>query len=487
MAKKKKKQQQGQQFLSPEQFVKQRARSLEIGTCYITEDLENRGEGHIIVTRKHTGGRVSLAFFLVDIWCVGVKDSFYKLRVDPEELEDLIDCHRLGLRECSYEEAHNWIFGAVEFAEEAGIAPDKSFSLTRYMLEEDNDDIPLIEYDYGKNGRHTLVANSNLEASRYLPMLKKSLGEGNYDVIIRPDYEEDDWDEETEEDEEEENLLFNNYGPEVKYSYQHPDYPTEVRLNFPWIEEELTKPENSIYLKDELTDRILALPHNKLRENLENLILCHMGKTCDGIPYDYDDGEYNGLLASCVMLLAEVGNEDSSLNCLFEVMRQSEKFFDYHFGESTQEVFEPTLYKLAQHRLDKLTAFTKEEGRYWLPKAVVFSVVKHVALLQPARRNEALGWFREALNFCIEHVAEAKAVDATITAALTCDLVDMKAGELLPEINALFDTEMVELGYCGTRYSVIQDINNPELASTSSIILDIHERFDDIRQKFSDQ
>ena len=156
MAKKKKKQQQGQQFLSPEQFIKQRARSLEIGTCYITEDLENQGEGHIIVTRKHTGGRISLAFFLVDIWCVGVKDSFYKLRVDPEELEDLIDCHPLGLRECSYEEAHNWIFGAVEFAEEAGIAPDKSFSLTRYMLEEDNDDIPLIEYDYGKNGRHTM-------------------------------------------------------------------------------------------------------------------------------------------------------------------------------------------------------------------------------------------------------------------------------------------------------------------------------------------
>ena len=52
MAKKnKKKQQTGQQFLSPEQFVKQRARSLEIGTCYISEDVTECGEGHVIVTR----------------------------------------------------------------------------------------------------------------------------------------------------------------------------------------------------------------------------------------------------------------------------------------------------------------------------------------------------------------------------------------------------------------------------------------------------
>ena len=37
MAKKnKKKQQTGQQFLSPEQFMKQRARSLEMGSCYIS-------------------------------------------------------------------------------------------------------------------------------------------------------------------------------------------------------------------------------------------------------------------------------------------------------------------------------------------------------------------------------------------------------------------------------------------------------------------
>ena len=50
MAKKKqKKQQTGQQFLSLEQFMKQRARSLEIGTCYVYDDMTECGERHVIV------------------------------------------------------------------------------------------------------------------------------------------------------------------------------------------------------------------------------------------------------------------------------------------------------------------------------------------------------------------------------------------------------------------------------------------------------
>ena len=143
--------------------MKQRARSLEIGTCYISEDMTECGEGHVIVTRRHTGGRISVAIYLVDTYCLGVKDSFFRLRLEEEELEEMLDSAP-NLRECSYNEAHNWVYGAIAWAEEAGIEPDKSFAVTQYMLEEDTDDIPLIEYEFGRAGKHLLMANSNLEA-----------------------------------------------------------------------------------------------------------------------------------------------------------------------------------------------------------------------------------------------------------------------------------------------------------------------------------
>ena len=192
MAKKKQKKQQGggggQQFLSPEKFVRQRMRSLPIGKCYITDNSASEGGGvyHIVVTRQHTGGRVSAALFLVDMYCLGVEDSFFRLRLEPEELADLLDTEgaSFGYRECSYEEAHNRIYGAVAFAEDGGIKADKSFLLTQYFLEEDTDDVPFIEYEYGLRGKHFLVCKSQLEASRYLPALRQTLGENGFECVV---------------------------------------------------------------------------------------------------------------------------------------------------------------------------------------------------------------------------------------------------------------------------------------------------------------
>jgi hypothetical protein len=89
------------------------------------------------------------------------------------------------------------------------------------------------------------------------------------------------------------------------------------------------------------------------------------------------------------------------------------------------------------------------------------------------------------LNFSIEHVAEAKAVDNTIAASVICDLIDLQAVELLPEINALFDTEMVDLCHCGRRSEVLNDIVNPDYSGRlDDCILYIHQRFDDLQRKF---
>ena len=203
MAKKKQNNQAGgQQFLSPERYIREKARTLEIGTCYVTNDIDKMKLGHVIVTRRHTGGRISMACYLVDMACLGVKDSFFRLRMDDWEFDEFFSGRRDMFRECSYDEAHNRVWGSVAFAEEAGIAPDKSFQLTQYMLEEDTDDVPLIDYEYGKDGKHFLVCRTELEGSRYLPLLRKNLGEGNYEYIIGvgdpgfDDEEEEDVDEE---------------------------------------------------------------------------------------------------------------------------------------------------------------------------------------------------------------------------------------------------------------------------------------------------
>ena len=177
--------QQPQQTLSPERFIREKARQVPIYKCYLDADLTVCGEANIIIVRKHKNDKYTIAVFLVDIFCCGVKDSFYKLRLDEYDYDEFMQryVYSRNMKEVEYVEAHNWIFGAIAWAEEAGIAPDKSFNLTQYLLEEDDDNIPLIEYEFGHNGHHCLITLTKLQASKYLPTLKKTLGD-NFEVHI---------------------------------------------------------------------------------------------------------------------------------------------------------------------------------------------------------------------------------------------------------------------------------------------------------------
>lgn len=492
MAKKKTKKQ-PQVYLSPENYIRQKARSLKIKVCYITNGFETAGLGHIIVVREHVGGKVTLGMYLVDKYCLGVKDTFYHFRMEEYDYRDfLYTLDEIGIKEISYEEAHNRIFGAVEFAEEAGIKPHKNFALTQYILEEDDENVPLIEYEYGKDGRHFLVAKSNLEASKYLPLLRKNLGD-NFDWVIRePEgdgFDNDDLDDFDDDDysflnDGSESPLFKTYGPITKYTYKHPEYPKSVTLENPVVEEILCDPKNASYLTHKQIDMLLALPHDSLRRDLENLILYYIGIGCDGIPGEVLDADFIGVICNAVILLAEVGNEDSSLDVVLELLRQSEDFYEYHICDSGVETFVPTLYKLGQNRLDRLMAFMKEEGLYDFAKANVPEAVAMIVRYTPERREEIVGWFRELVLFATEKLPETQSIDSTVAGLMTNCIMDVKAKELLPEIRSMFDTGLVDEGCCGHYNDVSKEINDDTLHFVEEHLTDVYERFDDMKERF---
>lgn len=192
MAKNKNKQ--PQQQLTPEKYIRLKGRNLPIVKCEITEDWKDLEQGPfmVIVTRQHVNGNFTCGVYLVDIGCLGVKDSDFCFNLLKFEYDDFIEEVKgdVPFAEISYSEAHNIIYGAVSYAEELGIEPHKSFELTEYLLDEDTDDFPLIEYEFGKNGKPYLVANDELEASRYLSILEDATG-GDFEYMILDDDNDD--------------------------------------------------------------------------------------------------------------------------------------------------------------------------------------------------------------------------------------------------------------------------------------------------------
>lgn len=171
-----------------------------------------------MVIRQHAGGTFTYACFLLDCWCIGVKDAFCDFSVSESELDRILSHYERGMRvrEVSYFEVHNWIYGAVDWATNAGIDPCKEFAFAKYLLLPDDDGVELIEYDFGYNGEYVLEAKTQQEANKYLPALRHTLGEGNFRVIISPlygdpdDFEEDEDDEDDDEDEDNASPFYND-------------------------------------------------------------------------------------------------------------------------------------------------------------------------------------------------------------------------------------------------------------------------------------
>lgn len=464
MAKKKKnKQQSGQQSLSPGRFIRERIRNVKIGKCYMSEDFDDgEGLGYVIVTREHTGGRISVGVFLIDTWCIGVKGSFYRLRVDENNVDELLGYVRMAgdVKQVSYNEAHNMVWGAVAFGEEAGIEPDKDFALTQYFLEEDTDDIPLIEYDYGHEGKHYLVAKSNLELTTYLPILKKNLNEGLYDFVVKADDDlddEDDWDDGYPQDEESPYYEYDGFPHTYRGSY-----PTaEEKPAFPEVTEALSAPDNNLSLPDNTVDHLLELPHDALRHQLEQTILYGLGQLqlYEG-ELDEKAGTVGQLIIHGIILLGDLEGGEESLKVVLEALRQPDDPTDFIFGDCAYLTAVPTIAKLGTDLLPLLKSFIFEEGILHHVKSHVFEAVADMALLHPEKREEIISWFGSIIDRINEEGTDAHFTDATLNGLLISELLDLRTEELLPKIKEMYDKGLVNQRCCGRWETVEHDMKS---------------------------
>lgn len=483
-----KKKQTSQQALSPQKYLQERVRKLPIAECFISEHWKEAGDAIVIVSRLHKQNTYTLGFYLVDTFCRGVYDSFYKFNLSEDECKELLETNKDSVASASYTEVHNVLYGAIAFAEEAGIAPDDSFKLTKYILEEDTDDIPLIDFEFGKDGKYYLIANSKLEASRYLPTLKKHLGDDFTYVIAEDDDKEEEYDDYYDEDDQEidkSELLAQlammaeerKAYPLSDYSYSHPAYPMVMNLENQHLATLFYDTEYMSHLPESCITEVLSYPHDSLVRDLELMALFETGCTCDEIPEDRLNGDFYSPMMHILMFLGEVHSENS-LDVVLETLRQNMNYYEFHFADAMNEVYIPTLYILGQNQLPKLLSYIKEPGLYTFARYLLFPSVAMIAHKQPERRGEVIEWFRQVLLFYIDHIAENTHCDGSLAGMMMHDLINMKAKELLPEIKALYDTGKVDLQCCGNYKSVeekILTVWNNGLREDYS--LDIYERY----------
>lgn len=192
---------------SPKKYIETRARNLPIYKCIVNKDWQEARIADVVVMRQHVNGNITAGIYLVDLACLGIKDTFYFFNVTEEEIIEKFSSAPVMFEEIDYALAHNIIYAAHDFAMEFDIHPHPGFAITKYILEEDNEDVPLIDIAVGdeRDGKPHLIVRQPGQYADALAKLKKYAGEGNYHYTMAIG---ESFDEEEDADDEEENYFF---------------------------------------------------------------------------------------------------------------------------------------------------------------------------------------------------------------------------------------------------------------------------------------
>lgn len=160
--------------------------------AFVGKDFRDSGMTQVVVARFRANGLGDMGFFLVDLWCLGVKNAFLLEDLSEAEFRDII---REKLPEDMRERLHpacarKLIDGAVAYAQKLGFDPHRDFRKARRVLGGlEVQDCPET-FTYGKDGKPCYVEGPDdvgERTERVLAILRARLGEEGFTYVVTAD------------------------------------------------------------------------------------------------------------------------------------------------------------------------------------------------------------------------------------------------------------------------------------------------------------
>jgi hypothetical protein len=125
--------------ISGEKYLIKNGRKMPFYECFINVDWREKGMATILISKKQPGGNITFGVYLVDIFCLGLKNTFFNFNLSEDKYREVWT--RLNSNEELFKadivETQNIIYGAIDYAEEFGFRPHKDFKVTQFLLNPD--------------------------------------------------------------------------------------------------------------------------------------------------------------------------------------------------------------------------------------------------------------------------------------------------------------------------------------------------------------
>jgi hypothetical protein len=163
-----------------------RAATQPLHACLVQDSVFESGVGMVFLSRK-TGARdVALGGFLVDAYCLGVKDAMFR-ELDEDEMELILDeaGATAPLTPVDPRYARKLLRDAAAYARSLGLPPHPDYATVEPLFGDVAADACDAEFEFGCEGRPFYVpgpTESPTQIRRRIDRLRRTLGDDGFDV-----------------------------------------------------------------------------------------------------------------------------------------------------------------------------------------------------------------------------------------------------------------------------------------------------------------
>lgn len=173
-------------LVSPKSRIRH-AQEYPLHECLVNPGWQESGLATLVISRQQNDGDLLYGLFLVDVLCLGLKDTFCDANITPLYYLEKVTAKVFDERpvECSPALAHHIIYGAIAYARQFGFEPHRDFALSQHVLDPPDRWGPCQDVRFGRDGKPFYVAGPSDNVEKIIYKLQKTAGEGNYDVLTK--------------------------------------------------------------------------------------------------------------------------------------------------------------------------------------------------------------------------------------------------------------------------------------------------------------
>lgn len=152
---------------------------------FISEDAWDEGMGYVIISRELADGHIAVANFLVDRYCLGVKNAFGTLMTKGEYIEGMIGKleSRFVLIKVAPATARKFVEDAVEYARDLGLPPHPDYTRAKPIFGDIDPAESEEDFEFGHDGKPYFIAGPHDTPERcyqILSVLEQACGRDGF-------------------------------------------------------------------------------------------------------------------------------------------------------------------------------------------------------------------------------------------------------------------------------------------------------------------